>query len=156
SIGLERLRWEADFLMTKQVFYDPKKKRWARLRVLLNVAGVVLTRLILFFVITTLRPVRIEQILMPAQQRHLKTLKDGGHRRRPKGQGAHRKTQAPASEVQLNVDEGIRAAYYVTWDAASFVSLQEYYPQVDILFPEWLHVLTPDGTLQGLDSDNQL
>ena len=142
--------------MTKQVFYDPKKKRWARLRLLLNVAGVVITGLILFFVITTLRPVRIEQILMPEQKRHLKTLKERGHRRRPKAQGAHRKTQAPASEVQLNVDEGIRAAYYVTWDAASFVSLQEYYPQVDILFPEWLHVLTPDGTLQGLDSDNQL
>src|SRR5215471_21161953 len=143
-------------LMTKQVFYDPKKKRWARLRVLLNVAGVVITGLILFFVITTLRPVRIEQILMPEQKRHLKTLKERGHRRRPKAQGAHRKTQAPASEVQLNVDEGIRAAYYVTWDAASFASLQEYYPQVDILFPEWLHVLNPDGHLQSVDAANQL
>ena len=54
----------------------------------------------------------------------------------------------------LNTDEGIRAAYYVTWDAASFVSLKEYYPQIDILFPEWLHVLTPDGHLQGFDSVN--
>ena len=54
----------------------------------------------------------------------------------------------------LNTDEGIRAAYYVTWDAASFVSLKEYYPQIDLLFPEWLHVLTPDGHLQGLDSVN--
>src|SRR5215510_2709613 len=142
--------------MTKQVFYDPKKKRWVRLRVLLNVAGVTITALILFFVISTLRPEQLPRVLMPEKKRNLKTLKEREHRRKPKAQGAHRKTQAPASEVQLNVAEGIRAAYYVTWDAASFVSLQEYYPQVDILFPEWLHVLTPDGTMQGLDSDNQL
>ncbi len=39
----------------------------------------------------------------------------------------------------LNADEGIRGAFYVQWDAASFASLKEYYPQIDLLFPEWLH-----------------
>src|SRR5262249_18968029 len=35
-------------------------------------------------------------------------------------------------------------------------SLKEYYPQVDILFPEWLHILSPDGALKGSDEANQL
>ena len=56
----------------------------------------------------------------------------------------------------LNTDEGIRAAYYVTWDAASFVSLKQYYSQIDLLFPEWLHVLTPDGHIQSVDDTNRL
>ena len=56
----------------------------------------------------------------------------------------------------LNSDEGIRGAFYVTWDAASFSSLREYVHQIDLLFPEWLHVLTPDGHLQGVSPANKL
>ena len=37
------------------------------------------------------------------------------------------------------------------WDAASFSSLREYARQIDLLYPEWLHALTPDGHLQGVD-----
>jgi cellulose synthase/poly-beta-1,6-N-acetylglucosamine synthase-like glycosyltransferase/peptidoglycan/xylan/chitin deacetylase (PgdA/CDA1 family)/spore germination protein YaaH len=58
--------------------------------------------------------------------------------------------------VVLNSDEGIRGAFYVTWDAASFSSLREYVHQIDLLFPEWLHVLTPDGRLQGVTQANKL
>ena len=42
------------------------------------------------------------------------------------------------------------------WDAASFASLKEYYPQIDLLFPEWLHALTPDGRLQSVTEANTL
>lgn len=142
--------------MTKPIFYDPQKKRWARLRLLLNILGITITGLILFFVINTLQPEQLPAILMPEQKRNLKTLKEKEHRKKTSAKGTHRKTQAPPSQVELNADEGIRAAYYVVWDAASFVSLQEYYPQIDILFPEWLHVLTPDGNLQSPDENNQL
>ena len=37
------------------------------------------------------------------------------------------------------------------WDAASFSSLRSYAHQIDILYPDWLHVITPDGRLQGID-----
>jgi cellulose synthase/poly-beta-1,6-N-acetylglucosamine synthase-like glycosyltransferase/spore germination protein YaaH/peptidoglycan/xylan/chitin deacetylase (PgdA/CDA1 family) len=53
--------------------------------------------------------------------------------------------------VKLNQEEGIRAAFYVPWDAASFSSLRDYSRQIDLLYPDWLHVLTPDGRLQGVD-----
>ena len=37
------------------------------------------------------------------------------------------------------------------YDAASFSSLREYARQIDLLFPDWLHAITPDGRLQSID-----
>jgi len=141
--------------MAKSVFYDPGQKRWGRLRILFSVLGAIITGLVLFFIITVfVEADPLPRLSMPEQKRNLRALHEREHRKRPQAKGTHRKTSAPPSQVVLNTDEGIRAAYYVTWDAASFVSLKEYYPQIDILFPEWLHVLTPDGQLQGFDSVN--
>jgi cellulose synthase/poly-beta-1,6-N-acetylglucosamine synthase-like glycosyltransferase/peptidoglycan/xylan/chitin deacetylase (PgdA/CDA1 family) len=39
----------------------------------------------------------------------------------------------------------------VPWDAASFSSLRSFAHQMDMLYPDWLHVLTPDGRLQGVE-----
>jgi peptidoglycan-N-acetylglucosamine deacetylase len=138
--------------MAKSIFYDPERKRWGRLRVLFSVLGAIISALVLFFIVTVfLQADPLPHILMPEQKRSLRAIKEIEHRRPTKAKNTHRKTKAPPSEVVLNADEGIRAAYYVSWDAASFVSLKEYYPQVDLLFPEWLHVLSPDGHLQGFD-----
>ena len=30
--------------------------------------------------------------------------------------------------------------------------MREYARQIDMLYPEWLHVLTPDGHLQGVET----
>lgn len=148
---------EADPAMVKPVFYDPNKKRWARLRLLLHALGITVAALIVFFVVSvSFSPERLPKIVLKEQGRKLRALKQRDHKAKPGPRGTHRKTNLPASEVELNADEGIRAAYYVAWDAASFVSLKEYYPQIDILFPEWLHVLTPDGTIQSVDIANQL
>ena len=141
--------------MAKSIFYDPDRKRWGRLRILLSVLGAIISGLVLFFIITVfVQSDPLPHVLMPEQKRNLRALKEREHRKRPSTKNTHRKTKSSPSQVVLNTDEGIRAAYYVTWDAASFVSLREYYPQLDILFPEWLHVLTPDGHLQGFDSVN--
>jgi cellulose synthase/poly-beta-1,6-N-acetylglucosamine synthase-like glycosyltransferase/peptidoglycan/xylan/chitin deacetylase (PgdA/CDA1 family)/spore germination protein YaaH len=141
--------------MAKSIFYDPERKRWGRLRILFSVLGAIISGLVLFFIVTVfVQSDPLPHVLLPEQKRNLRAIKEIEHRRRPKAKNTHRKTKAPPSQVVLNTDEGIRAAYYVTWDAASFVSLKEYYPQIDILFPEWLHVLTPDGRLQGFDSVN--
>jgi peptidoglycan-N-acetylglucosamine deacetylase len=144
--------------MAKPIFYDPQRKRWGRLRVLLNAAGLLITGLVVFFIFTVLfQSETLKPLLLPAQKRNWKAIKEAETRRNQTSvKGTHRKTKASPSEVVLNADEGIRAAYYVTWDATSFVALKEYYPQIDLLFPEWLHTITPDGTLQGLNPTNQL
>ncbi len=138
--------------MAKSIFYDPERKRWGRLRILFSVLGAIISALVLFFIVTVfVQADPLPHVLMKEQKRSLRAIKEIEHRRRTKAKNTHRKTKALPSDVVLNTDEGIRAAYYVTWDAASFVSLKEYYPQIDLLFPEWLHVLTSDGHLQGFD-----
>src|SRR5882672_6472501 len=143
--------------MPQPVFYDPKNKRWVRLRLLFNALGITVAALIVFFVVSvSLSPEQLPKIVLKEQGRKLRALKERARRPAPLVKATHRKTKAAASEVVLNSDEGIRAGFYVTWDAASFVSLKQYYPQIDILFPEWLHVLTPDGNMLGSDENNQM
>jgi cellulose synthase/poly-beta-1,6-N-acetylglucosamine synthase-like glycosyltransferase/spore germination protein YaaH/peptidoglycan/xylan/chitin deacetylase (PgdA/CDA1 family) len=143
--------------MAKPIFYDPQRKRWGRLRVVLSVLGALITALVLFFVVSVfLRANPQPQLGMPGMKRNLRAVKERESHRKTGARGTHRKTGASASQVVLNAGEGIRAAYYVTWDAASFVSLKKYYPQIDLLFPEWLHVLSPNGNLQGVSEANEL
>lgn len=143
--------------MAEPVFYDPRRARWKRLRRLFDVVAVGVSALILFFVYTGLRDEPLPELLFSPQKRALKALKEnekkGRARERLKRAAAHshRKSKLAASQVVLNQEEGIRAGFYVPWDAASFSSLREYARQIDMLYPDWLHVLSPDGRLQGVD-----
>jgi peptidoglycan-N-acetylglucosamine deacetylase len=142
--------------MAQPVFYDPQRSRWKRLRRLVDVTAIVVSALVIFFVYTALRDEPLPELLFSPQKRAFKALKESEKekaRDRQKKQAArsHRKSKLAASQVKLNQSEGIRAAFYVPWDAASFSSLRAYAHQIDILYPDWLHVLTADGRLQGVD-----
>ncbi len=62
---------------------------------------------------------------------------------------ARRKTDRKPSDIPFNTGEGLRAAYYVQDDAASYSSLKEHVHQIDLLFPQWLHAVSPQGALMG-------
>jgi peptidoglycan-N-acetylglucosamine deacetylase len=141
--------------MPKQVFFDPQGKRWKRIRRVLDVLGVLFTVLLIFFVVTVFSATNIQQILFPEQKKPYHALQQK-ERKHPKKIGSHRKTKIAPSQVVLNKDEGIRGAFYVTWDAASFSSLKEYVHQIDLVYPEWIHVLSPDGRLQAVTQLNTL
>ena len=143
--------------MAQPVFYDPRRARWKRLRTLLDVTGVVLSAVVVVFIYTALRSEPLPKLLLQFQKRPYHSLKET-ERQKAKERRAetlrrnsHRHSKVPPSQVPLNMDEGIRGAFYVPWDAASFSSLREYARQIDLLYPEWLHVLTPDGRLQSVD-----
>ncbi len=142
--------------MAEPVFYDPKRARWKRLRRLVDAVVAALSALIIFFVYTTLRDERLPELLFSPQKRAFKALKENEkekarERLKKLASRSHRKSKLAASEVKLNQEEGIRAAFYVPWDAASFSSLRDFSRQIDLLYPDWLHVLTPDGRLQAVD-----
>ncbi|HXW99683.1 MAG TPA: polysaccharide deacetylase family protein, partial [Candidatus Acidoferrales bacterium] len=142
--------------MTQPVFYDPRRARWKRVRRLFDVVAVVVSALIIFFVFTALRDEPLPELLFSPQKRAFKALKESEKekardRQKKLAARSHRKSKLAASQVKLNQEEGIRAAFYVPWDAASFSSLRSYARQIDILYPDWLHVLTADGRLQGVD-----
>jgi len=142
--------------MANQVFYDPRRSRWKRLRRLFDVLGVAVTLLVAFFIYTALRGESLPELLLPSPKRGYRALKEREKRKPVARHSRHRKSKTAPSQVKLNSEEGIRAAFYVNWDPASYSSLREYAHQFDLLFPEWLHVLTPDGHLVSVTSENQM
>ena len=145
--------------MAQPVFYDPRRARWRRLRRLLDVSGVVLSAIIIVFIYTAVRSEPLPKLLLQFQKHPYHALREN-EREKAKERRAqllrrtHRHSKLAPSEVELNTDEGIRAAFYVPWDAASYSSLREYARQIDLLYPVWLHVLTPDGRVQSIDEQS--
>jgi cellulose synthase/poly-beta-1,6-N-acetylglucosamine synthase-like glycosyltransferase/spore germination protein YaaH/peptidoglycan/xylan/chitin deacetylase (PgdA/CDA1 family) len=147
--------------MAKQVFYDPLQARWRRIRRVFDAAAVAFSLLVIFFIYSALRSEPLPGLswltekkpyhaltenekTKAREKRRLATLARAGHRHQVRK--AH-------SQLTLNSEQGVRAAFYVSWDAASYSSLREYARQIDLLFPTWLQVLTPDGHLQGVDPE---
>src|SRR5882724_10808848 len=88
--------------MAKSIFYDPDRKRWGRLRILLSVLGAIVGSLVLFFIITVfVQSDPLPRVLMPEQKRNLRALKEREHRKRPNTKNTHRKTKSSPSQVVL-------------------------------------------------------
>jgi cellulose synthase/poly-beta-1,6-N-acetylglucosamine synthase-like glycosyltransferase/peptidoglycan/xylan/chitin deacetylase (PgdA/CDA1 family)/spore germination protein YaaH len=135
----------------RQIFFDPQRKRWKRLRRVFDIAAVVFTLVLAGFIFNVLRFQRLPELLLPVPKHNYKALPDvhPSRAQRP----ARRKTDRKPSDIPFNTGEGLRAAYYVQDDAASYSSLKEHIHQIDLLFPQWLHALSPQGTLLGNNPD---
>src|SRR5271165_2418845 len=139
----------------RQIFFDPQRKRWKRLRRILDITAVVSTLVVAGFIFNVLRGQHLPELLLPLPRHNYKALPDTSLPRNAKNQRpARRRTARKPSEIPLNTGEGLRAAYYVQDDAASYSSLLEHVHQIDMLFPQWLHVDSPQGTLMMMSSDN--
>jgi cellulose synthase/poly-beta-1,6-N-acetylglucosamine synthase-like glycosyltransferase/peptidoglycan/xylan/chitin deacetylase (PgdA/CDA1 family)/spore germination protein YaaH len=140
----------------KQIFFDPQRKRWKRLRRALDITAVLFTLVFAGFIFNVLRNQQLPELLLPVPKHNYKALPDrttilrGAKGQRP----ARRKTERKPSEITLNSGEGLRAAYYVQDDAASYSSFKEHVHQIDLLFPQWLHANSPSGTLMMMSGDN--
>jgi len=141
--------------MAKAVFHDPQRKRWKSLRIVFDIAAALVSISVAIFLFTLARNTPLPSLLLPDQKRPYHAIKEKERRHPPKHVSTHRGSKTPPSQVVLNSAEGIRGAFYVTWDAGSFSALKAYYPQIDLLFPEWLHVMTADGRVQGVSLLNE-
>ncbi len=145
-------------MVDQQIFFDPQRKRWKRLRRLLDIAAVVTTLVVVGVIFNTLRGQPLPELFLPIPKHNLRAL----HDRTPLLKGsrpaplARRKTTRRPSDIPLNTGEGLRAAYYVPYDATSYSSFKEHVHQIDMLFPEWLHVEAPEGTLLAMSSENTM
>jgi cellulose synthase/poly-beta-1,6-N-acetylglucosamine synthase-like glycosyltransferase/peptidoglycan/xylan/chitin deacetylase (PgdA/CDA1 family)/spore germination protein YaaH len=144
--------------MTKQVFFDPQRKRWKRLRRIIDIVALIGFIVGVLFVVGLVRMTPLPELLLNTPKRNFSPLQveatpaRGGQKPQ---RSAHRKTDKKPSEITLNSGEGLRAAYYVEDDPASYSSLKQHVRQIDLLFPEWLHVVTADGTLTSYSFDNR-
>jgi len=140
----------------KQIFFDPQRKRWKRLRRILDTTAVITTLVLAGFIFNVLRSQRLPELLLPTPKHNYRALRD----RTPALHNAknlrtaRRKTRRKASDIPFNTGEGLRAAYYAPDDAASYSSLKAHIHQIDMLFPQWLHVDAPQGRLMTMSSDN--
>ena len=145
--------------MNKQVFFDPQRKRWKRLRRIFDVLALLGLLVGAGFLVGVLRMKPLPELLLRTPKRNYRTLANAPAPVLKPGQklhrSAHRKTDLKPSEVPLNSGEGLRAAYYVEDDPASYSSLKQHIKQIDLLFPEWLHIVTPDGGLTSYTVDNR-
>ncbi|MGC1422676.1 MAG: glycosyltransferase [Terracidiphilus sp.] len=139
----------------KQIFFDPQRTRWKRLRRILDITAVVSTLVLAVFIFNVLRGQHLPELLLPTQKHTYKGLQNRAQPTRglKPARPAHRKTDRKPSDIPFNTGEGLRAAYYIPSDAASYSSLKEHVHQIDLLFPQWLHFDAPSLDLQGTTSD---
>ena len=139
-----------------QIFFDPERKRWKRLRRILDAIAALSTLVVIGFIFNVIRNQQLPELLLPNPKHNFRALPEpsilerNGKNQRP----ARRKTERKPSEIPLNTGEGLRAAYYVQDDPGSYSSLKEHIQQIDMLFPQWLHVNSPNGTLMMMSGDN--
>jgi cellulose synthase/poly-beta-1,6-N-acetylglucosamine synthase-like glycosyltransferase/peptidoglycan/xylan/chitin deacetylase (PgdA/CDA1 family)/spore germination protein YaaH len=139
----------------RQIFFDPERKRWKRLRRVLDAAAVVSTLVLAGFILHVLRSQHMPELLLPIPRHNYRALPDPNNLLRIRNQRlVHRKTERKPSDIPLNAGEGLRAAYYVQDDPASYSSFKEHVHQIDMLFPQWLHVDSPNGALMMMSGDN--
>ncbi len=143
--------------MSQQVFFDPQRKRWKRLRRIFDSLALFGVIVGVLFIVGLVHMTTLPGLLLTQRPRNWvplqvePPLKPGQKLR----QSPHRKSNLKPSEVILNSGEGLRAAYYVEDDPASYSSLKQHIHQIDLLFPEWIHIVTPDGALTSYSMDNR-
>ncbi|HEX6773764.1 MAG TPA: polysaccharide deacetylase family protein [Acidobacteriaceae bacterium] len=142
--------------MSRQIFYDPERKRWKRLRRILDLTAVLSTFLLVAFFLGVIHREQLPDLLLPQQRRNYKAVKgrQTPESRRAALRAAHRRTtNRLASEVPLNTGEGLRATFYTDDNPASYSSLKQHVHQIDMLFPVWLNVNDATGNLLGAVSE---
>ena len=140
----------------RQIFFDPQCKRWKRLRRILDATAVISTLVLAVFIFNVLRYQQLPELLLPIPRHNYKALPDraallhGQKAPHP----ARRKTGRKPSDIPFNTGEGLRAAYYVEDDPASYSSFKEHVHQIDLLFPQWLHIDAPQPTILAMSADH--
>ncbi len=144
--------------MPKQIFYDPQRKRWKRLRRVFDLLALFGAITGIIFIIGLLRMRPMHGLDLQSTTKRYRALSNPPAPeltpREKLHQSAHRKTDLKPSDVVLNTTEGLRAAFYTDVDPAAYASLKQHIKEIDLLFPEWLHVITPDGRLTAFSADN--
>src|SRR6202140_3024244 len=133
----------------RPIFYDAERVRWRRTRRVLEISGALLILLLGYFFITVGVSVELPAGLLPDTRPVYRALKIKAKAKPPAREGRHRRV-ANIGTVPASYDP-LRAAFFVSWDAASFASLKKHYKDIDVLIPDQLHAVTPDGALTIVD-----
>lgn len=135
----------------RPIFYDAQRVRWGRTRRVLEIGGVLLTLLLVYFFITIAVSVDLPAGLLPDTKLGYHALKTK-KKIAPVREGRRRRV-ANIGTVPATYDP-VRAAFFVSWDPNSLASLKKHYREIDLLIPEQLHAVSADGTLTIVDYEH--
>src|SRR5216684_2960791 len=133
----------------RPIFYDAERVRWRRTRRVLEISGALLILLLGYFFVTIAVSVELPAGLLPDTRPVYRALKIKSKAKPPVREGRRRRI-ANIGTVPASYDP-LRAAFFVSWDAASFASLKKHYKDIDVLIPDQLHAVTPDGAMTIVD-----
>ena len=136
----------------KPIFYDQDRRRWRRTRRVLEISGGLFTILLIIFLINVVRNPDLPDILRADARGGLHAIRS---RTKPKPIRSRKHKIAALGKLPQNYDP-LRAAFYVPYDPNSFASLQLHYHDLDLLIPEELHSVSPDGSLAIVTPDGKL
>jgi peptidoglycan-N-acetylglucosamine deacetylase len=132
------------------IFYDAERVRWRRTRRVLEICGALLTLLLAYFFVNIAASVELRAGLLPDTRPIYRALKIKQAQKLPPTREGRRRRVANLGKVPASYDP-LRAAFYVSWDSNSLATLKRHYKDLDVLIPEQLHAVTPDGALTIVD-----
>ena len=132
------------------IFYDAQRARWRRTRRVMEITGALLTLLLAYFFVTIVVSVELPAGLLPEIKPAFHALKTATKKKPATGREGRKRRVANIGKIPESYDP-LRAAFYVSWDANSLASLKKHYKDLDLLIPEQLHGVTPDGALTIVD-----
>ena len=108
--------------MSKQVFYDPQRKRWKRLRRILDLTALLGMLVGVLFVVGLVRMKPLRSLDLRSVTKRYRALSNPPEvetkNRELTNHSAHRKSDLKPSDVVMNESEGLRAAFYTDVDPA--------------------------------------
>jgi len=133
----------------KPIFYDVEKLRWRRTRRAMEITGVLLTLLLVYFFVTVAGSVELPSSLLPDSRPAYHVVKKKNGKPLVLREGRHKRV-ANIGQIPAAYDP-LRAAFFVSWDPNSLASLKKHYKDIDLLIPEQLHSVSSDGAITVVD-----
>ena len=129
------------------VFYEPKGKRWKRIRFIGFSIGLIITAFLgIFFSSLFITP------YLPDFSIRAKTIVPQGNEQQPPVEANAAEMPIPANAVNKNSARPKTIAFYVNYDDTSYASLKRNIQDIDWLSPEWIR-LQDSGESLVLDFD---
>jgi peptidoglycan-N-acetylglucosamine deacetylase len=135
------------------IFYDAERVRWRRTRRVLEITAILLTVSLAYFFVTVAVSVDLPTGLLPDTKSAFRPLKLKPTAKLLPVREGRRRRIANIGTVPASYDP-LRAAFFVSWDPNSVASLKAHYKDIDLLVPEQLHSVTPNGAITAIDYEN--
>jgi cellulose synthase/poly-beta-1,6-N-acetylglucosamine synthase-like glycosyltransferase/peptidoglycan/xylan/chitin deacetylase (PgdA/CDA1 family)/spore germination protein YaaH len=132
----------------KPVFHDERTQRWSVTRRTLEISGAVLAVLLIVLAAGAVGNLSLGNPVWPAFKPTVHPIKSKAKLVKAAVTRPGRKRRVAALGKVPEHYDPIQAAFYVSWDSTSFASLRQNYRHLDLLIPEELHAISPDGRVK--------